>query len=271
MSYDLGAIVPLSVTITDSAGTPANAGSVVVTITLPDATTATPAVTNPQTGVYHADYATTQAGRHTVRWVATGANAAAHTDVFEVLAAAPPQIISLKDAKKQLNIPETNTTDDAEVLDFVRATTGICERYAGKIVRETFTETHDGGKCTLLLRHLPVLTISSVTENGSTLASSGYALKGFAGVLTRMLANYQEYPFLPGRQNIVVTLVAGTTSTSPDVGQASRIILQHLWETQRPAGGGPFSQQGEEFDPRYLYSIPRRALELLGEPIGGIA
>lgn len=270
MAFDLGAVVPLSVSITDSTGTLANAGAVTVTVTLPDATAVTPSNSNPSTGVYTSDYPTTQTGRHLVRWVATGTNASAYTDMFEVLPAAPLQILSLKDAKKQLNIPEANVTDDEEILDFVRATTAVCERYVGKIVRETFTETHNGGKRCLLLRHLPVLSVTSVTESGGLLGASAYALADYAGILTRVIG-VQEYPWLAGTQNIVVVYVAGSTSTPPSTGQAARIILQHMWETQRPAGGGPFSQQGEEFDPRYLYSIPRRALELLGEPIGGIA
>jgi hypothetical protein len=271
MSYDLGAIVPLSVTITDADGDPADATQVNLTITLPDGTTdVTSNITPTSTGIYDHDYPTVQAGRHLVRWVATGVNAGAFTNMFEVLPAAPPQIISLRDAKKQLNIPQDSTGDDDEILDFVRATTAVCERYVGAISRTAHTETFDGGKTAVLLGFYPVLTVTSVTENGTTLGAGDYTITAASGVLGRV-NGYSPWLFLPGVKNVTVAYVAGTTATAANVGQAARIILQHMWETQRPAGGGPFSQQGEEFDPRYLYSIPRRALELLGEPIGGLA
>lgn len=270
MSFNLGAVVPLSVTVTDSTGAPANAGAVTVTITLPDNTIATPAVTNVPPGVYNADFPTTQAGRHSVRWVATGANASAYTDVFEVLPAIPPQIFSLEDGKAQLNIPPATTAYDAEIAEFIRATTAVVERYTGQIVRTAYTETFDGGQCRLMLRHYPVLSITSVTENGTILDPSGYTFTPASGLLIR-INGLVEWSFLPGVQNVTVAYIAGTTTTTPNVRQAASIILQHLWETQRPTGRGPFDQRGEEFDPRFLYSIPRRALELLGDPVSGIA
>jgi hypothetical protein len=49
MPYDIGDSVSLAWDVKDSAGVLANATTVTLTVTLPDGTTATPAVTNPPT------------------------------------------------------------------------------------------------------------------------------------------------------------------------------------------------------------------------------
>ena len=51
-------------TVTDAAGTPANAGTVTATITLPDGSTVVPTIVNSGAGLYDFDYLTTQAGRY---------------------------------------------------------------------------------------------------------------------------------------------------------------------------------------------------------------
>ena len=98
--YDLGDPVVLNVTVTNAAGVPADATAVVCTITAPDGTPSTPSVNHTAgTGVYSVNYVATQAGRHTVDWRATGSNASAFTDVFDVRPAMSTQLISLSDAK----------------------------------------------------------------------------------------------------------------------------------------------------------------------------
>lgn len=271
MSWDLGAVVPLSVSITDGTGNPANAGAVAVTVTLPDGTTSAPAASNPATGVYNADYPTVQAGRHSVRWVATGLNASAYTDTFDVAPADPYQIVSLAEAKAHLRKPATASDDDDDLMGFIRAATGVVEQYVGSVVRRTWVETFDGGgHSRLLLAHPPALSVTSVVEDGATLAAADYKLHPASGVLTRVAGSW-DLPWRPGIQNVVVTYAAGRTAVEASWRLAALIIVKHMWETQRAAAPGPLTQGNEDFDPRYTYSIPRRALELLGEPVGGIA
>ncbi|MCZ0996356.1 hypothetical protein O1L44_29875 [Streptomyces noursei] len=92
MPYDLGATARLSAECRDAGGTLTNATTVTLTITLPDGTAVTPAVTNPPAtaGQYSADYTAVQAGRHSLRWVFTGAGLAhAYADVLDVREATP--------------------------------------------------------------------------------------------------------------------------------------------------------------------------------------
>ena len=79
--YDLGDVVALGVTITNAAGNPENATAVVATVTAPDGTTSTPTISNSAAGLYDISFSPTMSGRHTIRWVATGANASAYMEI----------------------------------------------------------------------------------------------------------------------------------------------------------------------------------------------
>jgi uncharacterized phiE125 gp8 family phage protein len=188
---------------------------------------------------------------------------------------AATDIFTLAQAKKQLNIDAADTASDDELSGvYIPAVTAVIENNVGKVINRSVTEVFDGGRAVLLLTSIPVVSITSVTEAGSVLDPAGYVVDKNSGVLTRV-SGVSAIACLPGIQSVSVLYVAGqaadVTQVAGNVRLAGLIILQHMWETQRPAGGGPFSQGQDDYDPRYSYSIPRRALELLGEPIGGFA
>src|SRR5215470_17776952 len=177
MAYDLGDVVVLSTTVMDSAGQPANAGSMALTITLPDDTTVVVGpIASTSTGVYVFNYATVQAGRHLVRWVASGANATVYTDVFDVRDRVPVAIVSLADAKIQLNIAASFVADDEELRGFIAGASLAVERQLGTVVsRRSFTERRtadSGGR--VVLSNVPVLAVSSAqSADGATVWSAG--------------------------------------------------------------------------------------------------
>ncbi|SEG44866.1 hypothetical protein SAMN04489712_105275 [Thermomonospora echinospora] len=184
-------------------------------------------------------------------------------------------IISTTDAKAQLNM--SDSTSDTELAGYVSAASRVVEKYVGAVIHRTVTDTFDGGRSQLLLSTLPVVSITSVTDTGTALAADGYTVDLRAGVLTRLVGT-SPTPFEAGYQSVQVVYTAGqaadiaaVAADLADYRLAALIIVQHLWETQRPAARGPFDQGADDYDPRYSYSIPRRALELLGEPVGGIA
>ena len=154
MTYAFGAAVRLSTEVRSS-GTLTTPATITITILLPDATTAGPAApVNDGTGLYHYDYTPVQSGRHIARWATTGP-VGADEETFDVAAQWDEAgVISLAEAKAQLNI--TGTDDDEEIAGFVRAVTEVCERYAGALARTTHVEKHDGGY-RIALRHIPVL------------------------------------------------------------------------------------------------------------------
>lgn len=184
---------------------------------------------------------------------------------------AATDLFLLADAKAQLNI--TDAASDAELAGYVSGVTRVVERYVGAVVNRTVTEVFDGGRCEVLLSKIPVASVTKVTDSGTVLDAGAYRASS-SGVLSRV-AGPSRTLFLPGVQSVQVEYVAGQVADTAavatdlaDVRLAGLIILQHMWETQRPAAQGPFSQASDDYDPRYAYSVPRRAQELLGIEIG---
>lgn len=263
MAYDLGDVATLAITVKNSSGVAENAGAVVATITKPDGTSSTPSVTNSGAGAYSITYTTADVGRHGVRWVATGANAGAYTDVFDVLDPAELPVVSLADLKAHLNI--TTTTDDEELRFTLAVATEAAERYCNRpLRRKTVVETHDGFEDVLSLWQAPAISVTTVVENGVTLTATDYVLNASAGLLYRG-TSLSDMDWYGGTQGVVVTYVAGYTSPPLVAQQAVKELARHLWDSQRGAVGLP-SVGGSE-DPigwgMTSFSIPYRVRELL--------
>jgi hypothetical protein len=275
-TYDLGDPVALGVTVTNTAGAVANTTTMVCTITLPDGTTATPSVTNSGTGLYDITYIPVQAGRFGVRWVATGTNACAFTDTFEVNDPTVLGVVSLQDAKDHLNI--TTTTNDEELRRFLWVATDLCEQYAGRVLgRKTVTDIFDGGSARLRLRHPVALSVTTVVENGVTLDAASYRLDATTGMFVERVGSNGLISFggmFSGSVDaITVTYVAGFQIVPPTVQQAVLEALRHLWQTQRGASSvSALVSSGDDYTPGMSFSLPRRVMELLGPwTLAGVA
>ena len=271
MTYDLGDVVPLGITITDSTGANANASAVTCTITLPDGTTSTGSVTNPSTGQYNCDFSPSQTGRYAVRWLATGTNAAAYTDEFNVRDYADLGLVGLAEVKAHLNIPTTDTTLDEELRRFIDAATDLAEQSLGQILgRRTFTdELYDGGTEFIRIRNPKVISITSVYENDALVSSTAYNLDYTGQRLYRIgsgtLYATNSYGYWTGGfNNIKITYVAGYVNPPMAAKQGVLEIIRHLWQTQRGAMNVMTrNQTGDDFYQGSTYSLPRRAMELL--------
>jgi hypothetical protein len=271
MSYDLGDVVPLGITITDSTGANANASAVTCTIILPDGTSSTGSVTNPTTGLYNCDFSPSQVGRYTVRWLATGTNASAFTDDFVVRDYAEIGAVSLSEVKTHLNISSSDTSLDEELRLFMDAATDLAEGYLGIIIgQRTFTsELYDGGNEFLRIRNPKVLSIASVYENDQLLNSAQYVVDPTGQRLYRIgsgtLYATNSYGYwTAGMNNVKVTYTAGFINPPAAVRQGVLEIIRHLWQTQR--GGINVMNRNNSGDEMYsspTYSLPRRAMELL--------
>ena len=259
-TYDLGDQVALAVEILDADGDLANAGAVVLTLTLPDGATTTPLVSNPATGKYEAAYTPTMPGRHVVKWVATGVNASAYTDVFNVADPATAPVVSLAEAKAHLNI--TSTTSDEDLRRMIEVITRVGEQYTGRVFgRRTVVDRLSGGFSQLALSSVPVIEVSEVKENGATISAGGWVLSsGTGGVLTRLNGNLFA-PWHPGAYNIEVTYTAGYNNQPAPDRQGCLEFLRHLWTTQR-GSIAMMPREADEWNPSQAFSIPRRVQEL---------
>jgi len=271
MTYDLGDVVPLGITITDSTGANANASAVTCTITLPDGTTSSGSVTNPSTGQYNCDFSPSQTGRHAVRWLATGTNASAYTDEFTVRDYADLGLVGLDEVKSHLNISTTDTTLDEELRRYIDAATDLAETYVGQVLgRRTYTnELYDGGTEFIRIRNPKVISITSVYENDALVSSSNYVVDYTGQRLYRIgsgtLYATNSYGYWTGgMNNIQLTYVAGYVNPPMAAKQGVLEIIRHLWQTQRGAMNVMGRVLGgDELYSTPTYSLPRRAMELL--------
>ena len=257
-TYDLGDVVALAVEIRDAAGALANAGSISLSVTLPDGTATVVSTANPSTGKYTARYTPTLPGLHSVLWTATGANASAYRDSFTVLPAGVP-LVSLDDVKARLNI--TNTDSDEELRRIMAAATGRAEQQTGRaLAQRSLTQTVDmtwKPSISLTVPTPALLSISAVTEGGSSVAASDYEVSRDGQALRRP----------DGTKWAGVVAITGTVGVSGgDLAIAQQAVLElvaHLWETQRTPMGrnamaGPTPGMG--------YALPNRVTEML-EPL----
>nr|PZN38315.1 MAG: hypothetical protein DIU60_23195 [Actinomycetota bacterium] len=262
MSYDLGDVVPLSVTITDENGRLANATDVHLTITQPDGTTTTVGPITPTSeGVYDYDYTPTQIGLHVVHWVATGDNASAYTDVFDVQPAAGGAFVSLADAREHLK-KEGEPGDDEKLRGFIRAACRMIEDRMGHIV--PVDRVADGEGRTVILER-PVIAVQSVVRvpGGEVVPQAdpvagvhGWTLDGAAG-LVRL-----SQPV--GR--VRVTYRAGRSPIPPNFRLAALELTAHLWRTSQlnGLGGRPTLPADEVVVPGVTYALPYAVRQLLG-------
>lgn len=258
MPFDVGDSVPLAWDVKDADGDLVNAGSTVLTITLPDGTDTTPAVGAPAVaGQYRETYVPAVAGRYAWNVVTQNPNTAVG-DVFEVRESGSPSLISLADAKGQLKI--LNTASDDKLREYLEATTEIVESYVGPVVRRTHTARVCGNRSQIPLPHTQVTAITSVTivRDGTTpITLSDLTINSASGVISYKSGASFAY----GDMDIVYTV--GRSFVKANWTLAASMIVQHLWETQ--LGNLP-SIQGDT--PGYVvtgsgYVVPYRAISLL--------
>jgi hypothetical protein len=260
----IGDLARISVSVYDITDNLADPTTITATVTEPDGTENLPDVTRSSIGVYYLDFPVAQAGRHTVYWQTTGLNQGASVDNFDAQEIAP--VLSVAEVKAHLNV--TDYADDSEILAFIDAAVGIAEGVVGSIENRTVTETHNGGRATVCLNVPPVVSVSAVTENGTSVAASGWDVST-NGVLTRT-SGYSTGVFTSGFNNVSVTYVSGRSSIPADLRHALKELVRHLWETQR--GSTTRKRSGDDYQPGAGFSLPNRVAEVLDRyRIAGIA
>ena len=246
----------------DSSAALVNPSSVSLTIYVNDVSVATPTIsaTPTPTGVFSYKYPTTTYGRHRGRWLFTMADGStsAYVEVFDVQPLDPGFIISLQDAKQHLNIPASKTTNDEEIRGWLAAITPVVEDYVGPVLPRTVTETVTGTNV-LNLTYSPIMAIVSVTPwyQGAAYSPSMLRFDEFGNLVLAYGG-----PFFGGTFTVVYTV--GMNPIPPNITAAVRIILKHLWETQRGTSGSPYQGEDETIpDIGMGFAVPNRAIELL--------
>jgi len=296
--YDLGAAVPpgdLAFRLTDGAGNPVDGSPSppVLTVTLPDATTQTPAVAHIGLGEYQpaSPFAVTQAGHHLWAWQATGASLGAYVDSFEVRVAPDPTIISLAEARDILKMG-SDTSRDSIIRGYSQAVTEWVEYVVGPVVTQQVTEVVRAQGTVLILSKPPIRT-----DLGTTLAnpnrrdgSTTNGLVSITPVLTYGFMYDLDQLLVDGPRGIVrqyagrpffysgdpysqynVTYWAGRKVIQWGIYEASKIALKHIWAVERGGTVSGAAGYGEsETQPTPMgFAVPNRAVQLLTPHSGG--
>lgn len=233
MALNLGGIVRLTYAVKNDAGVLTNPSTATLTITQPDGTLAAGiVVTLPPTvtGQLVYDFTPTQAGLHSVHW-ATTVPTTAEDDTFTAEAPAS-LLVSVDEAVAHLNAAGIITSDaDREQLQWLcMVATDAIERDLDRyLVRRTVVETHNGSQHAIILRRTPVVSITSVTESGVSLVGTDYLIDSSVGILYRGTTTYSQR-FGIGRQNIVVTYVAGYANPPRVARLAALSLIQSMWQ-----------------------------------------
>lgn len=283
MTYDLGGVAVLSWTATDTAGTPANGTAATITITLPDGTSDGPHTVAGTAGVYTYVFQTTQSGRHTYAFEATGTpgpgvGVGAYRDVFDVYLASPTTLMSLADTKELLRIPPTDVQFDADLRFFLEGVTAVIDNYCGPMVPRQITERHHthGGR-TLMLRNPPVyqptgqpnplVSVTPVYTWGVPYNDlSQLSVDHSNGEVTHVIG----LPWFYGEYDIVYW--GGRAYIRPNVLLGAQVILKHWWAMERNNGRltGFTASAADDVSVLFGFAIPNRALEML-QPDAAVA
>jgi hypothetical protein len=238
VALNLGGIIRLTYAVKNDVGALTNPSTATLAITQPDGTLAAGiTITLPPavTGQLVYDFTPSQAGLHSVHW-STTVPTTAEDDVF-VAERAASLIVSVDEAIAHLNASGVLTSDpNREQLQWLCiVASDAVERDLGRIIaRRTVTEIYDGGRSAILLRSTPVISVTSVTESGTTLGSSDYVINLATGVLYRG-STLVPWNFWWGRQNITVVYVAGFADPPKIVRKVALNGVQRMWQESQVA------------------------------------
>jgi hypothetical protein len=285
LRYPVGQPVRISTTVRDVTGALVDAGTLTLVVKLAQADGTWTAGTiyatpvHDGTGLYHQDVPAadlTVLGHYQYTWTATGTGAGVSFGDFDVFDPYETAVLPLQDAKDQLNIPQTVTTSDNELLSWIATIeSSLKAMTGGPIVNRVITERAELDRTgqVLMLAQTPVVTVTSITSLTTGQAvdlSGGLDIDAAAGIVRSKIG----WPFASTWPPVVtVVYVAGWgTAVPPAFNAAARIILAHLWETQhgpsvRPSMGG---QDLLTAMPGFPYAIPRGAAELLRGTFNGM-
>ena len=180
-------------------------------------------------------------------------------DVFDPFGAV---VLGKEDAKDYLGIAQENTVHDTEIEGFIRALTPTVEFFAGPVEPRTIRRTVGGGT-QIVLPSPPVLELTSLSSYGTALTVADLALDPETGIV--VYANgYGGFP----RGALTAVYLVGRRVVEEAITQGAKVILDHLWETQRGTAATSTSRARSRATdttvvPGLGYAVPNRAIQLL--------
>ncbi len=232
---------------------------------------------NDGTGLYHQDVPAADlaaVGHYQYAWTSTGTGAGVSFGDFDVFDPFETAVLPLQDAKDALNIPQASTGSDTEIQSYIATIESNLERATGgPIVNRTVTERSEiMGWTVIPVRQRPLVSVVSIASaSGGTISTADLDLDVNAGLIRRKLG-LPFYGPLWGLPVCYPTYVAGWGVSVPAAFNSfARVVLAHLWESQRagtaalPMGGGEMT-----LIPGFGFMVPNVAAEMLNGSMNGI-
>jgi len=254
---------------------PVDGGTLTVTVTKPDGTTANYTPTHDGaagSGTYHQIIPVTdltQLGDYKWKLIVTGAGAGVAYGSFEVFDPSESTLINLADARTQLQYDPGDHSDDDLLQEWIAAITAVVEQYKHEVIipRTITDEIEVDGRWATRQRFrvwsAPLISLTSVVSWDGLTTWDVTNMRPSSSGLVRVMAGPQVAGLVD------VTYKAGYPIIPENYQQGGLVILQQIWETRR--GGAtviPGSVVGPEdlFDRRLAFDIPHKAKEWLGPP-----
>ncbi|MFE9372251.1 hypothetical protein ACFYM2_21125 [Streptomyces sp. NPDC006711] len=188
-------------------------------------------------------------------------------------------IVDLSAVKLHLNMPVSDTSQDAELQGFIDAAGDLARNVIGPVFPESHTQAFDGGTTTITVDWLPLASIVSVTEYyglssyalaeqplGGQSNAFGYTVDYNTGQLTRRALGGDATKFASGSKNIVIQYTAGRLGmVSPSVRLGALELIRHLWQLTQQGGRPQFGGAGLDGEVSVVptgFALPARVLEL---------
>ena len=169
-------------------------------------------------------------------------------------------ILTLDEAKQQLNIPTDRTSSDEEITAYIDAVTDAVEGIVGSVDATAVTQTTQARNGVLVLDRLPVVSVTAATDVASQAAvdTSGWVVDSASGVVSTTTGGSVPTGVLR------VSYLTGRAAQAAGVDLAARIIVQHLWQTQRgPSARTRSAPEDVSVVPGFAFAVPNRAVQLL--------
>lgn len=207
----------------------------VYTITLPTmAAGIAPAVQHGAVGEYYVNYPVTMAGLHTETLTAViGGQTVTIRRVWNAEQAG----MGFLDTDEVIQfLKGESIIVRAADLEWLRWLCAVAsDAVAGDLDRpiapQLATVTADGGKSAILTQ-APIISVTSVTENGNTLTTADYTADLTAGIIYRG-GQQSLQRWSVGRQNVVASLVVGYMVPPRVARDVAMTIVQRKWSSTR--------------------------------------
>lgn len=165
---DVGDEVLVATEVRNIDGELVNAATVVLTVTLPDLTTATPVVDNPSTGHYEVAYTLAQAGRYVFSWATTNPNTAEASAIAAVAASNLPNLTDVDNYLGESATQWTPSEKNDVLLAETAAQARVC-RIKAEYPRDLREALLRRVQRNLAMRALPLAVLQGDAEVGSAI------------------------------------------------------------------------------------------------------